>query len=65
MKEFDFQYSDITDEQMILLIHMLVYARDVYSQHNFGVGKTRQKYHVTLKTNVELERKRPSKVPFN
>ena len=64
VKEFNFQYSDITDEGMILLIDMLVDARDVYSQHKFDVGKTRQKVHVTLKPNVELERQRPSKVPF-
>ena len=61
VKEFDFQYSDITDEEMILLIDMLVDARDVYSQHNFDVGKTRQKFHVTLKPKVELKRQRPSK----
>ena len=45
--EFDFQYSDITDEEMILLIDMLVDARDVYSQHKFDVGKTPQKFNVT------------------
>ena len=56
VKEFDFQYSDTTDETMILLIDMLVDARDVYSQHNVDVGKTRQKFHVTLKPNVELKR---------
>ena len=50
---------------MILLIDMLVDARDVYSQHKFDVGTTRQKYHVTLKPNVELKRQRPSKVPLH
>ena len=65
VKEFDFQYSDITDEEMVLLIDMLVDARDVYSQHKFDVGKTRQKFHVTLKPNVELKRQRPSKVPLH
>ena len=49
VKEFDFQYRDIRDEEMVLLIDMLVDARDVYSQHEFDVGKTRQKFHVTLK----------------
>ena len=63
VKEFDFQYSDITDEELILLFDMLVDARYVYSQHKFDVGKTRQKFHVTLKPNVELKRQRPSKVP--
>ena len=50
---------------MILLIDMLVDARDVYSQHKFDMGKTRQKLHVTLKPNVELKRQRPSKVPLH
>ena len=57
-------FSDITDEEMTLLIDMLIDSRDVYSQHKFDVGKTRQKFHVTLKPNVELKRQRPSKVPL-
>ena len=32
VKEFDFQYSEITDEEMVLLIDMIVDASDVYSQ---------------------------------
>ena len=50
---------------MVLLIDMLVDSRDVYSQHKFDVGKTRQNFHVTLKPNVELKRQRPSKVPLH
>ena len=50
---------------MILLIDMLVDARNVYSQHKFDVGKTRQNFHVTLKPNVELKRQRPSKFPLH
>ena len=65
VEEFDFQYSDITDEEMILLIDMLVDARDFYFQHKFDVSKTRQNFHVTLKPNVELKRHRPSKVPLH
>ena len=65
LKDFAFQYSDITDEEMILLIDTLVDARDVYSQHKIDVGKTRQKFHVTLKPKVELKRQRPSKVPLH
>ena len=44
VKEFDFQNSDITDVEMILLIDMLVQARDLYSQHKFDMGKTDQKF---------------------
>ena len=64
-KEFDFQFSDITDKEMTLLIDMLIDSRDVYSQDKFDVGKTRQKCHLTLKSNVELKRQRPSKVPLH
>ena len=65
VKEVDFQFSDITDEEMTLLIDMLIDSRDVYSQHKFDVGKSRQKFYVTLKPNVELKRQRPSKVPLH
>ena len=65
IKEFDFQYSDITDEEMTLLIDMLLDSQDVYSRHKFDVGKTRQKFHVTLKPKAELKRQRPSKVPLH
>ena len=47
LMEFNFQYSDLTDEEVLLLIGMLVDARDVYSQHNFDVGKTPQKFHIS------------------
>ena len=52
VKEFDFQSSDITDEEMTLLIDMLVDARDVFSQQKFDVDKTRQNFHATLKPEV-------------
>ena len=65
IKEFDFQHSDITDEEMTFLIDMLLDSRDVYSRHKFDVGKTRQKFLVTLKPKAELKRQRPSKVPLH
>ena len=65
VKQFDFQYSDITDNEMTLLIDILIDSKDVYSFHKFDVGKTRQKFHVTLKPNVELKRQRASKMPLH
>ena len=44
---------------------MLIDARDVYSQHNFDVDKTRQRFHVTLKPNVELKQQHSSKFPLH
>ena len=65
VKEVDFQFSDITDKEMIFLIDMPIDSRDVYSQHKFDVGKTRQKFHVKLKPNVGLKKQRPSIVPLH
>ena len=65
VKQFDFQYSDITDNEMTLLIDMLIDSKDVYSLRNFDVGRTRQKFHVTLKPNMELKRQRGSNVPLH
>ena len=55
----------MTDEEKIPQIDMLVESRDVYFQHNFDVAKTRQKIYVTLKSDVELRRQRPSTVPLH
>ena len=56
VQEFDFQFSNITEGEMVLLIDMPVDARDGYSQQKFDGDKTRQKSHVKLKPNVELKR---------
>ena len=50
---------------MTVLIDVLIDSKDVYSLHKFDVGKTRQKFHVTLKPNVELKRQRAGKVPVH
>ena len=55
VKNFQFHYSDLRDEEMILLNDMSVDRRDVCSQHNFNVGRTLQNLHVTLKPIVELK----------
>ena len=44
---------------------MLVDARDVYSQHNFDLGKTRQKLDVALKPKLELKEQLRCKVPLH
>ena len=62
MKDFDFQYSDITDEELVLLIDMLIDAGNVYSQHKLDVGETSRKFDVTLKPNIEIKRQRPSEI---
>ena len=65
VKNFDFHFSDINDEELIHLIDMLIDSRDVYRQHKFDVGKTHQKFHVKVKPNVKLKKQRPIKVPLH
>ena len=65
IEEFHLQYSHTTGEEMTLFIDMLLDSRDVYSRHKFDVGKTRQKFHVTLKPKAEFKRQRPTKVPLH
>ena len=65
MKKCDFQFSEITDEKMICLIDMFNKSRDVYSEHKFDAGTTRQKFDVTLKPNLKLIGPSPSKLPLH
>ena len=65
VKQFDFQHSNITDNEMTLLIDMLIDSKDVYALQKFDVGKTRQKFHVSLNPNGELKRQRSIKVPLH
>ena len=44
---------------------MIIDSRAAYSQHKIDIGKTKQKFHVTLKTNSELRKQRPSKCPVH
>ena len=46
---------------MNLVIDMPIDSKDMCSLHNFDVGKSRQKFHVTLKPNVDLKPQRASK----
>ena len=64
MKQFDFRYTDLEDEELVTLIDMIIESRDVYSQHKNDIGQTRQKFNVTLKPNSVLRKQRSSMCPF-
>ena len=65
IKQLDFRYTDLEDEELVTLIDMIIDSREVYSQHKFDIGQTKQKFHVTLKPNSELRKQRPSKCPLH
>ena len=65
IKQFDLRYTDLEDEELVTLIDMIIDSRDLYSQHKIDIGQTKQKFHVTLKSNWELRKHRPSKSPLD
>ena len=65
IKQFDFRYTDLEDDELVTLIDMIIDSRDVYSQHKFNISQMKQKFHVTLKPNSELRKQRPSKCPLH
>ena len=65
LKKFDFSQADINDENLDKLLRTLIKNKDVYSQHNYDVGKIKQKVHVKLLPNSTLTKQRPSKVPLH
>ena len=65
IRKFDSRYTDLEDEELVTLIDMIINHRDVYSQHKFDIGQTKQKLHVTLNHNSELRIQRPSKCPLH
>ena len=65
IKQFDFRYTDLEDEELVTLFDMIIDSRDVYSQHKFDIGQTKLKFHVTLKPNSEIRKQRLSKCPLH
>ena len=64
-KQFDFQTTDLKDEELVNLVDMIIDFWDVYSQHQFDIGQTRQKIHVTLEPNSKPRKKWPRKCPLH
>ena len=62
LKKLDFNQSDINDAQLLDLMKLLAKDMDVYSQHKFDVGKTKQKFHEKLLPNSTLTKQRSSRV---
>ena len=54
IKQFSFRYIDLTEGELVSLFEMIRSSGDVYSQRKFDIGRTSQKFHVTLKPNSEL-----------
>ena len=65
LKKFDFTQSDLTDDEFRALLEVLLDDEDVYSHHKYDIGRTKQKFHISLKKDCEFKKQPPSKVPLH
>ena len=66
MDNFDFtQQSDLTDDELFELIEIIIDDNDVYSQHKYDIGRTKHKFHLTLKKYATFKKQQPSKIPIH
>ena len=65
LSDFNFTESDISDDEFVDLIQMLIEDQDVYSHHKSDIGKTKHKIHIPLKKDATFKKQRPSKIPVH
>ena len=64
LENFNFFESDITNSELQRLLTTLVENNDVFSKFICDIGKTTQKFHVKMKKDAELRKRRPSRSPL-
>ena len=65
LKHFNFSKSDLTQEEFKKLIKLILEYKDVYAKSKYDVGTVKTPFHIQLKTDAELRKQRPSKVPLS
>ena len=65
LNKFNFQYSDVTDEEYLQLCSILVKYRTCYATHKNDVGQIATPFRIRLKPNAKLQTQRPAKVPIH
>ena len=49
ISEFDFTQSDLSEDEFVDLLQIIIQDIDVYSHHKYDIGKTKHKFHIPLK----------------
>ena len=65
LKHFNFSNSDLTPEEFERLVKMILEYKDVYAKTKYDVGTIKTPFHIQLKSDAELRKQRPSKVPIH
>ena len=65
IKKFNFEYSDLTDNEYVNLCNLLINNQHCYAKHRNDVGKISTPFRIRIKENCKLQTQRPSKVPIH
>ena len=65
IKEFNFEYSDLTVTEYVKLCNILINNQHCYAKHKNDVGKISAPFRIVIKDNCKLQTQRPSKVPIH
>ena len=65
INKFNFQFSDLTDTEYVILCNLLLKYKTCYATHKNDVGKIATPFRIRLKPNAQLITQRPSKVPIH
>ena len=65
INKINFQFSDLTDTEYIILCNMLLKYKTCYATHKNDVGKLSTPFGIRHKPNAQLMTQRPSKVPIH
>ena len=65
LNKFEFQYSDVSDDEYLQLCSILVKYRTCYATHKNDVGQIATPFRIRLKPNAKLQTQRPTKVPIH
>ena len=65
IKEFNFEYSDLSDNEYVNPCNILINHQKCYAKHKNDVGKISTPFRIRIKENCKLQTQRPSKVPIH
>ena len=65
IKKFNFEFSDLTDNEYVNLCNILINNQHCYAKHRNDVGKVSTPFRIKIKENFKLQTQRPSKVPLH
>ena len=65
IKKFNFEYSDLTDNEYVNLCNILINNQNCYAKHRNDVRKNSTPFRIRIKENCKLQTQRPSKVPVH